>query len=379
MKKYSTQICLVYEQAIPNVTPVVDEAIRPENVILCTPNTMLKNAEVLDKFFESKGISTRIVEFEDEYNLSSLKEGMLELAAEFEDCENVGVNITGGNDIMTIAAQLVFGENGFDCFYVIAEKDQIVMVSDQDHAHFEIQDKLKLEDYFAVHGYKVSNPPKRNLFVTKESRELFDTVLRDTRTYADALGTLNYLAAEAEYNRTTTVYSRISGEAWPLLKLFNDHGSIYYFDDKKVSFSGEDGREFCRGFWLEDHVYLELKKVDNEIGLQDFACSVEIENKHGVPNEVDAAFIYNNHLYLIECKTARMDDKGSNVIYKIDTIKNYAGMQTTSIIATFKGLERYDQQRAEDLGVKVISGDALRNFSQHILKMLKPEITESHR
>ena len=65
----------------------------------------------------------------------------------------------------------------------------------------------------------------------------------------------------------------------------------------------------------------------------------------GTKNEIDAAFLYNNKLYIIECKTAKMDDKGTDVLYKIDTIRGYAGLFTKPIIISFDEFNKYDKQR----------------------------------
>jgi len=215
--------------------------------------------------------------------------------------------------------------------------------------------------------------------VPAESRNLFKKIFTNIEDYLRPLSSLNYFASSAEKERTLSILHNIPEDQWQILQLFYEHGAIKYYDNHRITFSSEQGREFCQGFWLEDHIYLELKKVDNEIGLQDFACSVEVENRHGIPNELDAVFLYNNHLYLVECKTAKMKEKGTGVIYKIDTLNKAAKLQTKSIIASFRKLKKHDMERAEDLGIAVISGSALLNFSKFILKLLKPEITETHR
>lgn len=379
MKRYKTQICLVFDHTIANIIPILDDKIRPDNVILCAPEKRQNQAERLAEFIKGKGISVRIVQLGNRYDIRSLKTKLLDLASEFNSNKEVAINLTGGRKIMSIAALMVFKELGFDCFYVMSDSAQIIMLNDIDKEFFNIQDQLNIEEFFFIHGYNVTNRPKRNLMVPDESRELFSRVLADTAKFHRPLGTLNYLASQAERGQTLTVHHDIPEDCFELLDLFNEHGAISYFDDKKVVFNGAKGRNFCHGFWLEDHIYLEMKKIDNAIGLQDFACSVEIANDHAVPNELDGVFIYNNHLYVIECKTARMDAKGTNVVYKSDTIKNYTGINTKSVIATFKHLNEHDLQRAEDLDIIVISGDDLANFSERMLEIMKPQIKINNR
>lgn len=379
MKKYQIHVCFVFEKFLSNVLAALDDEIKPEKVVLCTPNRFINELDSAVSFFERKGLGVEVVELGDPYDLKSLKQKFLNLAAEFDKPENVAVNLSGGNKIMTIAAQAVFMENGFDCFYVVGEKDQIIMVKDNDREPFDIQDKLKIEDFCEIRGSKLRKVPKRHLLVPAESRALFKEIFGNIDDYLKPLSSLNYFASAAERDHTLSILHNIPENQWQILQLFYDHGAIKYYDNHRITFSSEKGREFCQGFWLEDHIYLELKKVDNEIGLQDFACSVEIENDHGVPNELDAVFLYNNHLYLVECKTAKMKEKGTDVIYKIDTLNKSAWLPTKSIIASFRKLKKHDLKRAEDLGISVISGSALLNFSKFILKLLQPEITETHR
>lgn len=366
MKKYKTQICLVSGQSIPNITPVLDGTIRPGKVILCTSNAMQGNAETLKVFLISKQIDTEIYKLGDAYDFKELKEKFLALALACGSDESFAVNLTCGNKLMTIAAQEVFAGE-CDLFYVIPERDQIIMVSDENASPYEIEDKLKLEEFFAIHGYKIKNIERcRN--ISGESKKLFEELLPRMDQCSGALGTLNHLAADAKRKRTLQINNDIPEKSWNLLKIFQDHGSIAYYDDKKIEFKNEISREFCNGFWFEDYIYLEMKKLYDKLGLQDFAVSVEIENKHGVKNEIDAAFIQNNSLYLIECKTSKMDikEKGSNVVYKMDTITNYAGLYTKGVLISYRKLNTYDYQRAKDLKITVIHGNEINNIEKRL-------------
>lgn len=366
MRKYKTQICLVSGQSVPNVTPVMDERVRPETIILCATNAMRENSRVLQEFFNRKSVATEIVELGDAYDFHELKERFLELASSFDDPREVAVNLTCGTKLMTIAAQEVFGGD-FDLFYVIPEKDIIVMISDGDDARYEIQDKIKIEDFFDIHGYKV-NSIERKKNISSESRSLFEKLLPRIDEFSRAVGVLNALAYEAWKKRSMQIKNEIPEASWEMLALFQEHGSIAYYDDKKITFKDDDGRAFCNGFWLEDYVYLELRKLSSELRFQDFAVNVEITNAHGVRNEIDAVFLHNNSLYLIECKTSRMNEKGADVVYKMDTISGYAGLFTKGILISHRRLERHDHQRAEDLNINVIQGNEINNLKERLLK-----------
>jgi len=366
MKKYKTHICLVSAQSVPNITPILDEMIRPEKVILCTSNAMQKNAKILKDFLESKHIDVEIYKLGDAYDFQELKEKFLELASTCYSMGDIAVNLTCGNKLMTIATQEIFAGE-CDLFYVIPERDQIIMVADDCNPLYEIEDRLKLEEFFAIHGYKVKNIERRKN-ISSESKILFETLLPRMDQYPDDLKTLNYLASLAKAKNSLQIKNDISEKSWGLLKIFQDHGSIAYYDDKKIEFKDDMARSFCNGFWFEDYIYLEMKKLYAKLGLQDFAVSVEIENNNGVKNEIDAAFIHNNSLYLIECKTSKMsvNEKASDVVYKMDTIAGYAGLYTKGILISYRKLNKYDYQRAKDLKITVIHGNEINNIEKRL-------------
>ena len=370
MKTYQTHIVMVSGQMIPNVTPVLDEDIRPEKVILCTSDKMKEKAKILAGFFKGKKIDTEIFPLGSAYDFSKLQDRFLELAMRFEDTESIAINLTGGTKLMTIAAQLVFEKS--PCFYVIPEKDQIILLNSNPGEAYEIEDKIQLRDYFELHGYTVKSQKRRNK-IAPETVELAQNLLKQYDTYKAQLGTLNHLAAKAEDAFSLEIRNEISDDTCNLLDLFYQQGSITYYDDKKIQFASKSARDFCKGLWLEEYVANELHKVDEQLGLQDFSSSVEIVSSSGTKNEIDAAFLYNNELYVIECKTAKMGEKGSDVLYKLDTIRNYAGLYTQSIIASFKELRKYDRIRANDLKINLIEGRDLNRLSERIIQLIEPD------
>ncbi len=370
MQQFETQLIIVSGQMIPNVTPVLDEAIRPGKVILCASNTMQKKAEAMATFFNKKNVETEIFSLGYAYNFVELQERFLELASGFGPQESIAINLTGGTKLMTIAAQMVFDDR--PCFYVVLENSQILMLDTQNPSAYQIQDKIRLHDYFALHGYSVKQQNRKKK-ISSESVLMCETLLKKYDTYKKQLGTLNYLAAKAEEEDSLTIRNEISDDTCGLLDLFYKQGSISYYDDTKIEFSSTHARDFCKGFWLEEYVANELKKVDEQLGLQDFSASIEVESSTGTKNEIDAAFLYKNELYVIECKTARMNEKGSDVLYKLDSISGYAGLYTQSIVATFKEMSKFDRKRARDLKINLIEGRDLNRLAERIVQIIQPD------
>ena len=368
MKPFYTHIIIASGQMMPNITPILDESIRPKKVIICTSNAMKGKADLFVKFLKQRQVETEIFELGNAYDFPELQDRFLELATQHEHDDSVAVNLTGGTKLMTIAAQMVFDQ--IPCFYVIPEKDQIVMLDSSKSDIYKIDDKIKLPAYFAIHGYNIQKKSKKR--ISSETIKLSSDLLKKYDAYKNQLGVLNALAAKAEDAYSLSIRNEISDQTCDLLHLFYTHGSVEYYDDKKITFASPEARDFCKGLWLEDYILHELAKVNNSIGLQDYAASIEIESDSGTKNEIDAAFLHNNELYIIECKTARMDAKGSDVLYKLDTIRGYAGLYTKSIVATFKELNPFDRQRAKDLRINLIEGKNLNRFAERIIEMLDP-------
>ncbi len=84
-----------------------------------------------------------------------------------------------------------------------------------------------------------------------------------------------------------------------------------------------------------------------------------------IPNELDVAFLADNRLYIIECKTTRFDKggpraaKGADILYKLDTLTDLlGGLQARSMVVSYQQFRAHDRQRAADLHIRVCcSGD----------------------
>ena len=375
MKRFNTHIIMVSGQATPNVLAVMDKAIRPVEVILCTTDDMHENSEILKRYFTQHQIRCREVKLGNAYDFAALQEKFLELATELEDkASEVGVNLTGGTKLITIAAQQFFWQK-FTCFYINPEQNSIQYISEKDAPEYPIAGQLKIKDFFAIHGYRVISSKEKQVSEKPEQLEKTEQLCRELITgytrYGEALRTLNFLAGEAK--QTLSVRNNIPEKSWTLLELFQDYGAIHYYDDRKVQFADEESRRFCQGFWLEEWVGCALKELNHQVKLQDYASSIVIESEKGTRNEIDAAFLYNNRLYLIECKTANLEaeDKSAPPLYKLDSLHNLPGIFTQKVLVSYLPLDSHGKKRAEELKIEVIEKDRLLGLATSLGNLLK--------
>ncbi len=54
-----THLILVSAQAVPNITPVMDERFKPKNVLLLVSPDMTNRAEWLEQIYTKRGIKSR--------------------------------------------------------------------------------------------------------------------------------------------------------------------------------------------------------------------------------------------------------------------------------------------------------------------------------
>ena len=369
MKKFDIHIVLLSDQVLPNVLPVLDTAIKPKKVILCESDAMTGRGvgTNLEKFYKGKGLETEIIPLGTAYDYAQMQEVFLGIATDLEGGnESVGINLTGGTKLMSIAAQNIFSAAGFTCFYSIPQKNEITVVADGKDSPYKINDKIKLKDYFAVHGYLVESKSSKKFRINDDSRNLCNDLLSNFSVYKESIGFLNMLASKAADAYSLKIRNDIPEQHDGILELFSKYHFIREYDDRRVIFESAQDRDYCNGLWLEEFVHICLSDLNRDIGLQDFATTITIVSPTGTKNELDAAFLFNNNLYIIEAKTSRMYDKGADILYKLDSLKDYAGMYTRPIVVTFKPLKGYDKKRAEDLKIKLIEGSAIKNLSKHI-------------
>ena len=106
---------------------------------------------------------------------------------------------------------------------------------------------------------------------------------------------------------------------------------------KTEIYKGED-KMYLMGEWFEEWCYA-IFRDDLNLANDQIAMGIQIKNilseKKAVnDNEIDVAFVYNNRLYLIECKVFnKMDSKKiGETVYKAASIRQTLGLQATSMI-----------------------------------------------
>lgn len=215
------------------------------------------------------------------------------------------VNITGGNKMMSQTAFLFFSQKFLykeqtEIFYwPIGEKVMEQLHPEIREVQINTPYQLDLKTYIRAHGfsYTCQNKPS---FPFSKADALFDSVVQNKS--ADFVPEIVKAKAE-DYTRP-------------------DKG-------------------YLLGGWFEEWLYYFLKTalhLDN----QQIAFNLKLKNRQSVrksesDNEIDVAFVYDNKLFIWECKVYyRKNASGGKIaeaIYKISSVSQSLGLQATSLVA----------------------------------------------
>lgn len=375
--KLDTHICLVSEQATPNLVPALDPKLRPRRVIQIVTPGMQRNAKWLQQALEQKHLRVEQWPLDDPWDIERIQTSLLELLDRERDlCQqkNIGLNVTGGTKPMSIAAHETCRMYELPIFYVHPEKDRLVWLYPEDRNAIDLDDRLKLETFLQAHGASVRNQPARNI-ADAGQLNVAQEIVRGIERYGKPLSTLNWLAANARQTLLSPPVKNDHGQLAELIDLFSQHGLLRR-EQNRLQFPDEQRRFYVNGGWLEILLFDAVRKQrKKDPHIHDIARGVQVSrDSHGktIPNELDIAFLRNNRLHIIECKTAKFrgegeDSPGAEALYKLDTLADLmGGLKARTMLASYQDIAVHDRARARDLGIAICSGQQLQHLSDHI-------------
>jgi len=376
----NTQLILISAQAIPNITPILYERFKPDQVVMLVSEDMLRRSEYIEKIYKPRGIKVLRWQINDPWDVEHIRQRIEDLLLENEFLSIV-LNATGGTKPMSIAAYEVFRENNLDIFYIHPEQDRLIWMHPKSPS-IDLADRIKLKEYLYAYGASTVNEVHKAGVITS-LRELSKELTGNIQKYESALSSLNYYAASAD---NPYLASKVTDDKngdygfWNLVDLF-EQANLLTKAQGRLEFPDEDSRFLVNGGWLELYAYqccLDLKK---KLAIQDVARSIEVirqEGKNTVLNEMDVAFLKDNRLYLLECKTRKFSDSGrkhsevADILYKLDSIRDVlGGLQAKAMLVSIKKLEKHHYNRAKELNIELCCHQEIKFLEEKIEKWLK--------
>lgn len=379
---FDTHVCLVSQQATPNLSPVLDTSFRPQRVVMVVTPDMRQQAKWLEDVLRERcRIRVERLDVRDAWDMNALLAQLIE----WIDLQGVGLsialNVTGGTKPMAMAAQRAFDKAGLAVFYVHPTSDQVQWLAPGLPA-FTLNNKLKLDDYLQAHGWKVLARPAP-MVAGPELQRLTQRLVLGIAERASAIGRLNAIASDCERSHrlwyTLTEQDIADQRLTATLADFEDAAACEV-DGRTLRFPDEAARFFCNGGWLEEYVAETVRKLPADAGVQDWAASLKVRSVgnnlkgQGGSNELDVAILAHNRLHLIECKTRNLQSEGSaaDALYKLDALTALGGLKTTTLLVSYRGeLAPGDRQRAKDLGIQTCVGSQLATLRGTLLKWIK--------
>ena len=369
-------LMLVSDQAAPNLLPALDPVMKPKEAVLLVSQKMTPKAAALQAVLKESGIQTTTVPLPDEHNMAALENTLMDIAAQREG-QSIALNVTGGNKLMALAAQAVAQAAGWPAFYVDVDTDQVVWL-DKTRPAQALTQQLRLRHYLRGYGVTLAEGIERPQ-PNPAWQTLMDDLVLNVGALSEPIGQLNYLAQEARTALRIQLSARQldSRSLEALLRKF-EQAQLLQVKGSSLQFPSEAARCFANGGWIEHHVYQTVCQVTGPLAIRDKAANLQVQDINGQPNEMDVAFLARNRLFVIECKTSRMDNpedlKANDTLYKLsENCRRIGGLGTRGMLATYRPLREAELRLAKALQIEVVSGASLARLGEKLKQWVKPQ------
>lgn len=386
-------MCLISEQATPNITPVLDPGFKPEELVMVVSPYMTERAEYIEAVLggnsaiqgsafaaamaRANGVRVSKLPIADAYDIRSIEKtiaGWLDAHAGMD----VALNVTGGTKPMAIAAQEVFRSRSLPVFYVHQQTDQVMPLFPPS-APFKLANRVDLRTYLNAHGYQIIDTQRPD--IPPSSQEITQFLIANVEAFSAQIAALNYIAQNTNDTLKSGKIATRNFEDKDFLKLLGkleSAGLLKLTGGGELHFKDEASRFFCNGGWLEEHIYAVVQNLSKEANspIQDSVMGMKIK-RGASESEIDVAFLANNRLHLIECKTKKFpadkqkNEDGVNAIYKLDSLTNLGGLNTIGMLVSYQPLRTADRQRAVDLKLKTLVGKEISDVKESLMRWVK--------
>ncbi|MCK9174861.1 MAG: DUF1887 family CARF protein [Desulforhopalus sp.] len=383
-------ICLVSEQLLPNVLPVIHEKV--DHVILLTTSQMVGKCELLQRFFTERGKKVSVYTTE-AYDFAATLEVCSKVLKEFSDAE-LTLNVTGGTKIVALAAwqQCWLSSGTIRIIYVDTNSNRLLELGDEPVSHPLPDNVLSVKEHLLCCGKKMlsGDAPWGEKSHRKVTAELCSLLAGKPELLRKLNGLVSKYDEDLKKKKAPpycAVEAELLGEGGKqLCALLLKGGIATPGVNGTANLNNEKSRFYAKGGWLEEYVYGVV--ADERAPDLDLRMNVEIEwqGKGDKPtkNELDVVFTWHNRLHVISCKTSALDQqgrdalKGKGALYELDSLsEKVGGLYARSMLVSVHGLSHVSLERARNLGIEVITGRQVLCLSAHLKQgWLKRETPE---
>lgn len=373
-----THICLVSDDPMPMLTPIIDKSIPSQKVVFAYTDNQKNLIQPLLNVCRSRGYVADTWVLPSSQNTADIKLSFFSLFDQETNLENeVWLNATSHSLHVSLAAFEVARSYNVPVFVVEPDSDSLCWLSPEHWPASPIQDKLSLKEYFSLKD--MSCEASNALQYTSQLKKLADLWLHQSGRLIGSLSKLNFLASSA-------TNSKLQSPAMDAVML-DDQGLQCMIDElllaqaicvknMQLRFNDKATRFFCAGGWLELAVLTLCQRIKlQQTTIQDLALGLEVKHTHqqrDIHNELDVVALVNNKLHIIECKTVRFQKGQVNaVLYKLEALKKSLGTpRTRAALVSFYAPSKLEKVRAEKADIALIALESGDNVAYCLEKWL---------
>ena len=277
MQKYDIHVCLISEQAAPNLLPASYADFKPKEAIFLVSRKMKSKGEYLSNTFKKLNIKVTIQELTDEFNFGVMEDEIYSLVEKYEE-QSIALNVTGGTKLMSIAAENAFTAGDKPIFYVNTDNKRIVFISKDENNEWKkdrvLNTHINLDIYLSSYGAEVRKKEE-----PENRRKYIDSVmpwLKKYNDYKNEIPNINKLALSSQQNGYKADFKKLhKTRKLNEILIALDYAKLINYQEDEVNFLKRENFIFLSGGWLEDFVYLQIKDLPK---IDDIACGAEVAN-----------------------------------------------------------------------------------------------------
>ena len=375
-------INLVSEQPVPNLIPALDPRFQVAEVILLVTDEMRPQAKRLQRVCKRHDLPCRIwPDVVPPFDPQRMEDICFDLIESFPEGQSLILNATGGTKVMALAAANLFGQLGRgEVIYVDSFQGLIHNLYPSKEKAWQLEPVLGISDYLTAYGMHPKKPEKRWLKgEALPSLPVSARMLAENAPHLDSFfGALNFAGSGVlDVKRTAESWPRTmpldrpfpAGRFAEKILLILEREELVRIEKSLVTFSSEAAARYLSGGWLEEFTFAQASAAGADEVVLSQVVDWEATGGKTVRNEFDCLLIKDNRLFLLECKTLRFGEKGSDVLYKLDSLTGSStGVYGRGALVSARRSDEHMQARAASRKHRVFGPEELGDLQNWLRK-----------
>lgn len=367
MPAFQNHICIISGQNIPEILAALHPDCGTRHLRAIVTLQMKEQATNFARACAKLGIvcDTTLLPRND---IDSIK-ALLDKIRQQYGGETIAMNISGGTKLMAFAAFEWANANDICSLYVETLERKIYMHSKGKWEKIPLPELIGHQNLLNIYGYDINE--KKEGKISKNLRGNLNEIVRiakigDPTPFNDLTDIVQSTSENTGFHSAYIQRPLLNS----LLTCLKKCGKLD-FTSTHVVFPDEKARKWCNGLWLEEYVQSVIEGLKEEGRINSCAFSVRTVTTHGVKNELDAIFTAGNRLFIIECKSGKMNKSPNSILYKGNSLAvSLGGIFTQFMICSIVKLDGMDADRARELKIRLVSGEGLHDLRENILQWI---------